>query len=186
LRIVGGRWAGQELTSPGGRIRPTAEAVRDRWVSLLQEDLEGARVVELYAGTGAVGLEALSRGARSVDFIENAPAALHALKANVAAVRARGKARIFQRDALRFAFVLPPSAYDLALADPPYGSRQSDRLVERWLAVPFAPVFAIEHAADHRLPGSAERHRMEDATLSIYRVSPSPPTIPVDKDLEHP
>lgn len=172
MRIVGGRWAGRELTSPGGRIRPTAEPVRDRWVTLLQGDLEGARLLELYAGTGAVGLEALSRGARSVDFVENSPAALHSLKANVAALRAKGKVRIFQRDALRFAFALPSSAYDLALADPPYGSRQADRLVERWIAVPFAPVFAIEHAADHRLPGSAERNRMEDATLSIYRVSP--------------
>lgn len=174
MRIVGGRWAGRDLTSPGGRIRPTAEAVRDQWITLLQDDIRQARILELYAGTGAVGLEALSRGARSVDFIENAPAALHSLKANVAALRAKGKARIFQRDALRFAFMLPPSAYDLVLADPPYGSRQADRLVQRWIEVPFAPVLAIEHAADHRLPGSAERHRMEDATLSIYRVSPAP------------
>jgi 16S rRNA (guanine966-N2)-methyltransferase len=158
--------------SPGGRIRPTAEPVRDRWITLLQEDLPQARVLELYAGTGAVGLEALSRGARSVDFVENAPAALHSLKANVASLKAKGNARIFQRDALRFAFMLPAAAYDLVLADPPYGSRQADRLVGRWLEVPFAPVFAIEHAAEHRLPGSAERHRMDDATLSIYRLSP--------------
>jgi 16S rRNA (guanine966-N2)-methyltransferase len=119
-----------------------------------------------------VGLEALSRGARSVDFVENSPAALHSLKANVAALRVKGRARIFRRDALRYAFQLPASVYDLALADPPYGSKQADRLVERWLDVPFAPILAIEHAADHRLPGSAERHRMEDATLSVYRVSP--------------
>jgi 16S rRNA (guanine966-N2)-methyltransferase len=176
VRIVAGRWAGRDLTSPGGRIRPTAETVRDRWITLLQHDIRQARVLELYAGTGAVGLEALSRGARSVDFVENAPAALHSLKANVAALRAKGKARIFQRDALRFAFMLPPSAYDVVLADPPYGSKQSDRLVQRWLDVPFAPILAIEHASDHRLPGSAERHRMEDSTLSVYRVSlePSP------------
>jgi 16S rRNA (guanine966-N2)-methyltransferase len=175
LRIVAGRWAGRDLTSPGGRIRPTAETVRDRWITLLEGDIQQARVLELYAGTGAVGLEALSRGARSVDFVENAPAALHSLKANVAVLRAKGRARIFQRDALRFAFMLPASAYDVVLADPPYGSRQAGRLVGRWLEVPFAPILAIEHAADHRLPGSAERHRMEDATLSVYRVREAPP-----------
>jgi 16S rRNA (guanine966-N2)-methyltransferase len=174
VRIVGGRWAGRDLTSPGGRVRPTAEPVRDRWITLLEKDLQDARVLELYAGTGAVGLEALSRGARSVDFVENSPAALHSLKANVAALRAKGRARIFRRDALRYAFQLPPSAYDLVLADPPYGSKQTDRLVERWLDVPFAPILAIEHAADHRLPGSAERHRMEDATLSVYRFTAIP------------
>lgn len=171
MRIVGGRWAGRDLVSPAGRIRPTAEDVRDRWIGLLEAELQGARVVELYAGTGAVGLEALSRGARSVDFVENDPAALHALKANVAALRLKGRARIFKRDALRHAYGLPVSAYDVVLADPPYGSRQTDRLVERWLAVPFAPVLALEHAADHRLPGRAEVHRMGDSALSFYRVS---------------
>jgi 16S rRNA (guanine966-N2)-methyltransferase len=177
VRIVGGRWAGRDLTSPGGRIRPTSETVRDRWITLLEPDLDGARVVELYAGTGAVGLEALSRGARSVDFIENSPSALHSLKANIAALRVHGRARIFKRDALRFAFALPASAYDIALADAPYGSRQSDRLVERWLQLPFAPILAIEHAADHPLPGRPERHVVGDTGISIYRAPRLQPTI---------
>ncbi len=166
---MGGRWAGRDLTSPAGRIRPTAEDLRDRWITLLEAELARARVVELYAGTGAVGLEALSRGARSVDFVENDPAALHSLKANVAALRATKRSRIFKRDALRFAFELPVASYDVALLDPPYGSRQTDRIVIRWIDVPFAPVLAVEHAAEHRLPGSAERHRFGDATLSFYR-----------------
>jgi 16S rRNA (guanine966-N2)-methyltransferase len=178
VRIVGGRWAGRDLTSPGGRIRPTAESVRDRWITLLEPDLDGARVVELYAGTGAVGLEALSRGARSVDFIENNPSALHSLKANVAALRVRRRARIFKRDALRFAFALPAGAYDVALADAPYGSKQSDRLVERWLQLPFARILALEHAPDHPLPGRPQRHAMGDAIISIYRVPRPEPTIP--------
>jgi 16S rRNA (guanine966-N2)-methyltransferase len=177
VRIVGGRWAGRDLTSPGGRIRPTAEPVRDRWITLLEPDLDGARVLELYAGTGAVGLEALSRGARSVDFIENSPSALHSLKANIAALRVHRRARIFKRDALRFAYALPAAAYDVALADAPYGSRQSDRLVERWLQLPFAPILAIEHAADHPLPGRPERHVVGDAGISIYRAPRPDPTI---------
>jgi 16S rRNA (guanine966-N2)-methyltransferase len=174
VRIVRGRWAGRDLTSPGGRIRPTSEELRDRWIGWLEVDLQGARVLELYAGTGAVGLEALSRGARSVDFVENDPAALHSLKANIAALRLKGRARIFKRDALRYAYRLPASAYDVVLADPPYGSRQSDRLVERWLAVPFAPVLALEHAADHELPGHAKLLRLGESALSCYRTDPEP------------
>ena len=171
MRIVAGRWAGKDLTSPGGRVRPTAEAVRDGWIGLLERDLEDARVLELYAGTGAVGLEALSRGARSVDFVENNPSALHALKANVARLKAKRDARIFKRDALRFAFMLSPGAYDLVLADPPYGSRQTDRLVERWLDVPYSGVLALEHSPDHRLPGGRRRrtHTFGDAAISVYR-----------------
>jgi 16S rRNA (guanine966-N2)-methyltransferase len=169
MRIVGGRWAGRDLVSPAGRVRPTAEPVRDLWLSLLQDRLDGARVLDLYAGSGAVGLEALSRGAASVDFVENDPAALHSLKANVAALRVTRRTRIFKRDALRFAYMLSPRSYDLVLADPPYGSKQADRLAERWLAEPFAPVLVVEHAVDHLLPGRPRTHRLGDSALSFYR-----------------
>lgn len=169
VRIVGGRWAGRDLTSPAGRVRPTAEDLRVSWIELLSRDLPDARVVDLYAGTGAVGLEALSRGARSLDLVENNASALHSLKANVAALRAKGSARIFKRDALRFAFMLGPDSYDLALADPPYGSRQLDRLVERWLEVPFASVLSVEHGSGHRLPGRGARHAFGESAITIYR-----------------
>lgn len=169
MRIVGGKWAGKDLTSPGGRVRPTAESLRNAWIGLLEKDLAGARVLELYAGTGAVGLEALSRGARSVDFVENSPSALHALKANVAAVRARSSTRIFKRDALRFAYMLSPSSYDVVLADAPYGSKQSDRLIQRWLEVPYGGILALEHAADQRLPGRGARHAFGDSAITIFR-----------------
>ncbi|MFP4623838.1 MAG: RsmD family RNA methyltransferase [Gemmatimonadota bacterium] len=168
MRIVGGRWAGTDLTSPGGRVRPTGEDLRVKWMELVAEYLVGARVLELYAGTGAVGLEALSRGAASVDFVENNPAALHALKANVATVRAAGRTRIFKRDALRWVRRLRPASYDLVFADPPYGSRQGDRLVEHWLAAPYSAVFTIEHAADHVLPAGGRSQRFGDSRLTIW------------------
>ena len=117
MRIVGGRWAGRDLVSPGGGVRPTAEAVRDRWLTLLKGELQGARVLDLFAGTGALGLEAMSRGASRVDFVENGPASLHALKANVAALRLRKKSRIFKRDAIPFVEDLDAGAYDVAFAD---------------------------------------------------------------------
>ncbi len=176
MRIVGGKWAGRDLVSPGGRVRPTAEDLRVRWMDLIEEHLEGARVLDLYAGTGALGIEALSRGARSVDFLENSPSALHSLKANVAAVRVKDRTRIFKRDALRWVQKLDPHSYDLAFADPPYASRQSDRLVESWQASPFAGVFVVEHAADHRLPPGGLTYTYGDSALTLYRVDPAGPS----------
>src|SRR5687768_16000907 len=102
MRIVAGRWAGRELASPGGRVRPTSEELRATWLSALEADLANARVLDLFAGSGALGLEALSRGATSADFVENGAAALHALKSNVAKLRARQLTRVFVKDALDF------------------------------------------------------------------------------------
>lgn len=168
MRIVGGRWAGTDLVSPGGRVRPTAEEVRVQWMELLAGELDGAKVLELYAGTGAVGLEALSRGARSVDFLENNPAALHSLKANIARLRVTDRARIFKRDALRWVHRLGPGSYDIVVADPPYGSRQSDRLVEHWLAAPYSRTLSLEHAADQTLPAGGRTLRVGDSAITVY------------------
>ena len=173
MRIVGGRWAGRDLTSPSGRVRPTAEDVRVLWMEILAPRLPGARLLELYAGTGAVGLEALSRGARYADFVENGPSALHSLKANVAALRATRNTRIFKQDALRYIARLPAGAYDIALADPPYGSRQTEKLVEMWLEVPFASALALEHSADHRLPRGARTRISGDTAISVYASEPA-------------
>ncbi len=171
MRIVRGKWAGRHLTSPGkGRVRPTTEAVRDAWVGALEAELAGARVLDLFAGTGAVGLEAMSRGARYVDFVENGPGSLHALKANVAALHAREKTRIFKKDALPFAAALGAGAYDVAFADPPYESRMLDRLIEGWKAVPFSRILTVEHADGHVLPAGGRRTEMEEGiAVTTYR-----------------
>ncbi len=158
MRIVGGKWAGRDLVSPGSRIRPTAEEVRARWLDLVESSLKGARVLDLFAGSGALGLEALSRGAASVDFVENGSASLHSLKANVAGLHARKKSRIFKRDAIPFVEALEEGAYDIAFADPPYGSRKLDRVVNYWQQVPFATILGVEHAREHRLEGKAKRY----------------------------
>jgi 16S rRNA (guanine966-N2)-methyltransferase len=169
MRIVGGRWADRQLVSPGGRVRPTAEALRDDMMKLLGDELKGARVVDLFAGTGALGLEALSRGARYCDFVENGPSALHSLKANVAALRLKEKTRIYDRDAIPFVERLPGDRYDIAFVDPPYGSRKLDRVVAWWKEVPFARLLMIEHAADHEgLPrGTTRRHG--DSSITLLR-----------------
>jgi 16S rRNA (guanine966-N2)-methyltransferase len=128
-------------------------------------------VLDLFAGTGALGLEALSRGAASVDFVESQPASLHALKANVAALRARDHCRIFKRDALPWAAALEPERYDIAFADPPYGSRMLDRLIEGWQRSRFARILAVEHAADHVLPPGGRRHPFEDTSVTLYSIT---------------
>ncbi len=167
---MGGAWAGKPLTSPGSRIRPTAERVRARWLGVLEPHLEGARVLDLFAGSGAVGLEALSRGAAAADFVENGPAALHALKANVAACRKGSpvRTRIFKKDAVRFVDGLEAGAYDIVLADPPYGSAKLDRIVNRWRSVPYGRILSVEHAAGIRLAGGGETHREGDTAITIF------------------
>ena len=140
-------------------------------------DLKGARVLDLFAGTGALGLEAISRGASRADFVENRPASLHALKANVAALRLRGKTRIFKKDALPFAEALEPYAYDLAFCDPPYESRMLDRLIDIWLRTPFAGLLVCEHAIGHDLPPGGATREMDDSTaITIYKAPDLPPS----------
>jgi 16S rRNA (guanine966-N2)-methyltransferase len=169
MRIVSGRWAGRSLVSPADRrVRPTAEGVRDAWLRTLQPQLEGARVVDLFAGSGALGLEALSRGASTADFVETRPASLHALRANVAALRLRDRTRIFKRDALEFASHLEPEAYTLAFADPPYESRMLDRLIEIWRERRFATMLSVEHAAAHTLPTGGRRVLFETTAVTTY------------------
>ena len=171
MRIIKGAWAGRDLVSPGPRIRPTTEDVRGRWLDLLADSIEGARVLDLFAGSGALGLEALSRGASSVDFVENGSASLHSLKANVAALRVTKRTRIFKRDAIPFVEALEEGAYDIAFADPPYGSRKLDRVVNRWQEVPFATILGVEHQRDHRLEGSAKRYDFPgDTRVTLFRV----------------
>src|SRR5215217_7733647 len=126
------------MSPPDSRVRPTAEQVRAALLDVLRDDVRDARVLDLFAGTGALGLEAISRGARSADFVEFRPASLHALRANVAALRVRDRTRIFKRDALPFAAALDADAYDLAFADPPYGSRMLDRVIDHWREGRFA------------------------------------------------
>jgi 16S rRNA (guanine966-N2)-methyltransferase len=169
MRIVGGKFAGRELTSPNdARVRPTAEHVRAAMLDMLGARVKDARVLDLFAGTGALGLEALSRGAKSADFVEFRPASLHALKANIVTLRARDITRVFKKDALPFAAALPANAYDIAFADPPYESRMLDRLVEQWQATHFAGVLAVEHARMHKLPAGKQQRSLDDTTITIY------------------
>jgi 16S rRNA (guanine966-N2)-methyltransferase len=171
MRIVGGKFAGVDLASPSDfRVRPTAEHVRAAMLDRLALVLTGTRIVDLFAGTGALGLEALSRGSARADFVETRPASLHALKSNIARLRVRERTRVFKKDALPFAAALRESAYDVAFVDPPYESRMLDRVIESWQRVRFARILVAEHATTHVLPAGAELARFGDTTVSYYGI----------------
>lgn len=158
------------MSPADARVRPTAEGVRAGLLDLLTPDLPNARVLDLFAGTGALGLEAISRGAGSADFVEFRPASLHALRANVAALRLRDRTRIFKRDALPFAAALTADSYDITFADPPYESRMLDRVIDSWREKSFSRLLAVEHARTHRIPAGAQHKVFEETVVTIYRV----------------
>ncbi|MES2305079.1 MAG: RsmD family RNA methyltransferase [Gemmatimonadota bacterium] len=172
--MVKGKFAGRHLTSPADkRVRPTAEPVRNAVLTLLEPELKGARILDLFAGTGALGLEAISRGAKTADFVEFRPASLHALKANVAALHLLERTRIFKKDAVPFTALLEADRYDIAFCDPPYESKVLDRILEMWKATPFARLLVVEHATSHVLPSGSMRKNFGDVSVTIYKSSRS-------------
>lgn len=169
MRIVGGRFKGRDLTSPNDfRVRPTAEGVRAWLLDRLAADVKDARILDLFAGTGALGLEALSRGARTADFVETRPSSLHALKANIALLRMLKQTRVFKRDALPFAGALGADSYDVAFADPPYESKMLDRVIDSWREKHFSRILAVEHAKTHDLPKGSAKQIFDDTAITIY------------------
>jgi 16S rRNA (guanine966-N2)-methyltransferase len=138
-------------------------------MSIIHPELPGARVLDLFAGSGALGLEALSRGAVHCDFVELASRSLAALRANVDKLGAGDAVHIIRGDALRFVEKLSPHAYDIAFADPPYGLKLASRVVERWLAVPFASVLGVEHGVKEAMPEGGETRRYGDTGITFYR-----------------
>lgn len=140
MRIIAGEWRGRTIVAPPGEAtRPTADRTRETLFSMLVSrlgSLEGLRVADLFAGSGALGLEALSRGAAHVTFIENDNAAVRAIQANVAKLGADARADVRLASALK----LPPlPAFDLVFADPPYSPKASVAVIASvgragWLA----------------------------------------------------
>jgi len=170
VRIVAGRWRGRRIDAPRDeRVRPTGDRVREAWMSIVNPWLAGARVLDLFAGSGALGLEALSRGADVVDFVEIAPTSLAAIRANAEALGAGDAAVIHRADAMRFVAGLEAHAYDVAFADPPYDLELAPKIAERWLETPFADVLGIEHRATERLPGDGDRRRYGNTVITFYR-----------------
>ena len=138
-------------------------------MSIVQPSLPGARVLDLFAGSGALGLEALSRGAVSVDFVENSAHALTALRENAEALGAGPAFTVLRQDAIRFIESLPADAYDVAFADPPYRLGLAEQVASRWLEVPFAGLLGVEHAATESMPEGGDTRRYGSTAITFYR-----------------
>ena len=152
LRIVAGELGGRRISAPPGReTRPTREMVREAWFSALGDAVAQARVADLFAGSGALGIEALSRGAASVDFVESDRRAAAVIRENLEELGVAGRSRLVRRDVAAFLEDALEEPYDLALADPPYRSGWPRRLAERLAERPFARLLCVEHA-----PGALE------------------------------
>jgi 16S rRNA (guanine966-N2)-methyltransferase len=175
MRIVAGRWRGRRIRPPDdARVRPTADRVREAWMSIVMPHLVDARVLDLFAGSGALGLEALSRGAASADLVEVSPVGVRTIRENAERLGAGDELRVHRADALRFIEKLEPHAFDVGFADPPYGHGLARAVAERWLAVPFASVLGVEHASKEQVP-EGDTRRYGDTAITFYRVdSPVP------------
>lgn len=126
MRIVGGRWRGRSLAGPtSDAIRPTSDRLRETLFNILShgygDPIEGARVLDLFAGTGAMGLEALSRGAAFALFVDDGAQARGLIRQNVEALGAGGVTRLFRRDATRMGPAAPNLPFSVVFCDPPYG-----------------------------------------------------------------
>lgn len=173
MRIVGGMWAGRRLEAPSGRAtRPTPDRVREAWMSAIAAEIPGALVLDLFAGSGALGLEALSRGARGVTFVEQAPAALATLKRNIASLAPPpGATTVVRADAFQFLKGLARLEYDVAFADPPYAKGLAERLAALYAMEPFAGLLCIEHSRDDTPAGPLLiwHRRYGDTLLTFLR-----------------
>lgn len=133
MRIVAGEWRRRQLRAPDGETtRPTADRTRETLFNMLASrigDLDGLSVADLFAGSGALGLEALSRGAASCLFVEQDPAAIRALRANIAALQAQTRCEVQAASVMALAPAKQP--HDLLLLDPPYGTNAGSVALDR-------------------------------------------------------
>jgi 16S rRNA (guanine966-N2)-methyltransferase len=185
MRIVGGSLRGRAVAAPKSQtIRPTADRLREALFNILAhaygDPASGAHVLDLFAGTGALGIEALSRGAAFALFIDDAAEARALLRENVAALGLGGVTRIFRRDATKLGPVHPLEAFSLAFLDPPYGHGLGEKALASardggWLK-PDA-LIVVEEAAKSNFaapPGFAEleRRRYDETALIFLRRAP--------------
>jgi 16S rRNA (guanine966-N2)-methyltransferase len=188
MRIVGGRFSGRTLAAPKSQaIRPTADRLRESLFNILAhsygDPVPDARVLDLFAGTGALGLEAMSRGAAFALFIDDGAEARALIRGNVEALGLGGSTRIFRRDATRLGPVHPVEPFTLVFLDPPYRQGLAERSLVSlrdggWLSSGALAVVEEAAAASFAAPAGyeeAERRRYDDTELIFLHVAASEP-----------
>jgi len=176
LRIIGGQWRGRKLTfQPQPGLRPTTDRIRETLFNWLASELHGARCADLFAGSGALGLEALSRGAGHCDFIDQSPQVVEQLRQHLETLQAGSSGHYHAGSALEF-LAGASAAYDIVFIDPPFGQALVEptcaALTQGDLLAPGALVY-IEAAVDEEtpeLPGNWIEHRHKHAGAVAYRL----------------
>jgi 16S rRNA (guanine966-N2)-methyltransferase len=185
MRIVGGEFGGRKLAAPASdRIRPTTDRTRESLFNILMhaypEALDGTRVLDLFSGTGALGLEALSRGARFCLFVEESAEGRGLLRENIDALGLQGRTKIYRRDATSLGALSPLEPFDLVFADPPYGKGLGEKALASaaangWIADQALVMLEEKTNADIALPKGFEildSRSFGDTIIRILRWSP--------------
>lgn len=175
MRVIAGKWRGRIIDAPPGRkTRPTSDRVREAWLNALQTEIPDSKVLDLFAGSGALGIEALSRGASHVTFVEQAAPVLRILRANLAKLDVdAGQTTIIRGDAMQFAAATDIVAFDLVLADPPYDQGFAAALMLAFARRPFARWFWVEHGASEVLPEVAGAHTRTYGDTALTSITAS-------------
>ena len=186
MRIVGGKLRGRALVGPKAQgIRPTADRLRESLFNILihayGDPVSGARVLDLFAGTGALGLEAMSRGAAFTLFVDDGAEARALLRANVDALGLGGSTKIFRRDATKLGPAHPVEPFSLVFADPPYGQGLAEKALASardggWLKPDALIVVEESKAAGFKPPDNfeeLERRIYDDTEFVLMRLGPS-------------
>jgi 16S rRNA (guanine966-N2)-methyltransferase len=185
MRIIGGKFSGRTLAAPSGRAtRPTSDRVREAIFNILSHgidgfDIEGARVLDLFAGTGAMGLEALSRGGRHCKFVDESAEARGLVRNNADALGLIGVAKIWRRDATKLGPCAPQPPFGLVFIDPPYGKGMGatalvSLVAGGWLEA--GAVIVLEEAAKADLAAPKGIHEIDrrvygDTQVMIFRAA---------------
>lgn len=162
MRIIGGASKGRKLVRPKDQtIRPTSDRVKESLFNIIQKKLEGKTVLDLYAGTGNLGIEALSRGARKTIFVEKERQALRILQRNLAQLHLKGQSEIIPKDANQAIGILKQrgESFDLILMDPPYQKGLVQKTLEKLISHPIHhpdSLLIIEHHRREPLPDTME------------------------------
>jgi len=180
MRVVGGRLKGRNIAAPSSRdIRPTADRLRESVFNILLhaygDPIAGARVLDLFAGTGALGIEAVSRGAMFVLFVDNGAEARALLRNNVEALGLGGTTKVYRRDATQLGPAHPVEPFSLVLLDPPYGKGLAEKALASlrdggWLTPDALLVVEGSKAANFTAPEGFEQleRRAYDDTEFVF------------------
>src|SRR5581483_3882895 len=180
MRIIAGTLKGRKLSAPAGlELRPTSDRVKEALFNIISNQIEGAAFLDLYAGTGSVGMDALSRGASEVVFVENNKRHLHYLKKNVSSCSFQGRAEIFNISALDFLKKVRRSTrlFDFIFIDPPYGSNEVEKILpmlQEGDMIRNQGMVIIEHFHKKTLPEKSgnlfflKKYKYGETVLSFY------------------